>query len=98
MEKEKYRLDKTLSDYKGRDPLIHRNRCDTLISCILDVFVTEEKTTDASLVRKVARNLRKMSKLIKEKNRCDTLFTRALYLELVAIAMEMAIDDGLLPA
>lgn len=42
-----YRLDKLLSDYKGRDPLVHHNRCDELVTCLLDLFVSD--TTGALL-------------------------------------------------
>jgi hypothetical protein len=43
-----YRLDKTLSDYKGRDPLIHYGTIDGLLTCLLDAFVSADapSTTD----------------------------------------------------
>ena len=41
LERTLHRLDTTLSDYKGRDPLVHAGNCDRLVSCILDTFATE---------------------------------------------------------
>ena len=39
LESEPYRIDRTLSDYKGRDPLIHHGTCDGMLACLLDAFV-----------------------------------------------------------
>src|SRR6185295_8761409 len=36
----RYRLDRTLSDYKGRDPLLYHGRVDGLVDCLADVFQT----------------------------------------------------------
>ena len=45
-----YRLDKTLSDYKGRDPLIHHGTSDGLLACVLDAFVeTDRAATDIAI-------------------------------------------------
>jgi hypothetical protein len=38
LDSEPYRLDRTIRDYKGRDPLIHHNRVNDLVDCIADVF------------------------------------------------------------
>jgi len=44
-----YRLDRTLSDYKGRDPLIHHQRVDSLIDCMADVFQVVHEPTPSAL-------------------------------------------------
>jgi hypothetical protein len=33
-----YRIDQTLSDYKGRDPLIHGGTCDGMVACLIDTL------------------------------------------------------------
>ena len=40
MDAKPYRIDRTLSDYKGRDPLLHSGTCDGMQTCLLDVFRT----------------------------------------------------------
>ena len=41
LEAKDFRLDLTLSDYKGRDPLIHHGTCDGMIACLLDTFASD---------------------------------------------------------
>ncbi|HEU4886596.1 MAG TPA: hypothetical protein VFV49_01835 [Thermoanaerobaculia bacterium] len=64
LESRPYRLDKTLSDYKGRDPLIHHGTSDGMIACLLDAFVTEVPDA-AKEFRAAARLLRKSAGLLK---------------------------------
>ena len=36
-----YRIDRTLSDYKGRDPLMHGGTCNGMLTGLLDTFQTD---------------------------------------------------------
>ena len=96
MERKPYRLDKTLSDYKGRDLLIHAASCERLVSCILDTFVTADSMQDPQVVRRVAQKLRAAASEIKKDFRRKEIFHTALYLALVSSAVELAVAEGLL--
>src|SRR4030095_11040632 len=58
-----YRLDKHLSDYKGRDQLIHHNRCDDLVNCILDLITVPHQPAPSAL-RSASRFLRSSAREI----------------------------------
>jgi hypothetical protein len=86
-----YRLDKTLSDYKGRDPLIHRGTSDGLLTCLLDTF----DSSDAISVREIRKGLgvlTQVAKLLKHDVRSHSLFRASLFRSLVAAAYDVAID------
>jgi hypothetical protein len=88
-----YRLDKTLSDYKGRDPLIHYNRCDDLITCLLDVMTTRSMP-DPDDLRKDAAKLRRSAAVLKRRLRAATIFRPSAFRALVTAATEMAAASG----
>jgi hypothetical protein len=91
----RYRLDKTLSDYKGRDPLIYSNLGE-LVDAIADVFqVADEPAPD--LLKKEARFLRKSASVIAA-SYGGTIFRRAAFRALVAAATRRAKSQGLIPA
>ena len=88
-----YRIDRTLSDYKGRDPLIHQATCEGILACLLDTFITD--VPDAlSQFRKATRELRKSMRLLKESAKATSLFRPALFRLLVAAATDIAIERG----
>src|SRR5262245_33758227 len=93
LESKKYRLDKSLSDFKGRDPLIHYNRCDDLVSCLLDLIDVPEKPLPSEL-RSAARLLRTRAREIKQEYRADTIFRAATYQALIEAATLHAVDRG----
>jgi hypothetical protein len=88
-----YRIDKTLSDFKGRDPLIHGGTCDGMIACLLDTF-TADVPDAASQFRSAARVLRKSAQLLKHQMKARSLFRPALFRLVVAAATKIAIDRG----
>lgn len=92
-----YRLDKTLSDYKGRDPLIHHNKCDNLVTCLLDLFAVPNEPEPAAL-RSATRLLRKSARGIATKYRTATVFRAAPFRALTAAAMEIAQEQGFITA
>jgi len=85
-----YRTDRTLSDYKGRDPLIHGGTCDGMVTCLLDNF--ESPVGSAADFRRAARVLRKSAEVMKRQLRSPSLFRPSLFRLLVAAATEIARD------
>jgi hypothetical protein len=88
-----YRIDRTLSDYKGRDPLIYGGTCDGMVACLLDTFVADVLNA-ATEFRSAARVLRKSAQLLKRQLKASTLFRPALFRLVVAAATDIAIDRG----
>lgn len=88
-----YRIDRTLSDYKGRDPLIHRGTCEGMVACLLDTFVTDIQGAQSEFRRATAA-LRKSVRLLKRSVRATSLFRPALFRLLVAAATDIARERG----
>jgi hypothetical protein len=86
-----YRLDKTLSDYKGRDPLIHHATRDGLMACLLDAFA-QRNAPVARDVRRALSLLSRAANLTKSDVRSNSLFRPSLFRSLVAAARGIAID------
>jgi hypothetical protein len=93
LDEKAYRLDKTLSDYKGRDPLIHRGTTDGLVACLLDAF----GSADTASVREIRKGLRLLTVAVtalKRDVRSNSLFRASLFRSLVAAAYDIATDFG----
>ena len=88
-----HRIDKTLSDYKGRDPLIHSGTCEGMVACLLDTFVADIPNAAAEF-RRAARVLRKSAQLLKRQMKASSLFRPALFRLVGAVATDIAIDRG----
>lgn len=86
-----YRMDRTLSDYKGRDPLIHNNTCHGLIAALVDNFETNIQSATEQF-SKAARVLRKSAQLIKARQRSETVFRGSLFRSIAAAATQIAVD------
>lgn len=86
-----HRLDRTLSDYKGRDPLIHHGTPDGMLACLLDTF---ESDVDDPMTefRRASRLLRKSADLMKRNMRVASLFRPSLFRRLVTAATKIAIE------
>ncbi|HET7436008.1 MAG TPA: hypothetical protein VFN10_14965 [Thermoanaerobaculia bacterium] len=89
MDSEAYRMDRTLSDYKGRDPLIHHGRCDDLVGVVLDVIGTKS-VPPVNDLRSAARTLRQASRKIKREYKSETVFRASIFRSIVAAATEIA--------
>ena len=87
-----YRLDRTISDYKGRDPLIHHNRVDNLVDCITDVFQVAQEPTP-QVLKAEARFLRKSAREIAARYG-GTIFRPAAFRALIAASAERARQQG----
>lgn len=88
-----YRIDKALSDYKGRDPLIHHGTSDGMVACLLDTFASDIPDAAAEF-RQAARVLRKSAQLMKRDMKAASLFRPALFRLVGAAATDIAIDRG----
>jgi hypothetical protein len=97
LDAEDYRLDKTLSDYKGRDPLIHHGTCDGMVACLLDTFQSDV-TNAPSAFRTAARLLRRSANVMRLDLKAASLFRPSLFRRLVAAATEIAIDRQFIKA
>lgn len=85
-----YRVDRTLSDYKGRDPLIHNGTCDGMVTCLLDTFQSD--TYDAGDVRDAAKELRKSARVIRRRLKVTSLFRPSAFRLLVGAAAQIATE------
>ena len=81
-----YRIDRTLSDYKGRDPIVHGGTCNGMLTGLLDTFQTDVHDT-AKEFRRAALVLRKSTTLMKQQIKTTSLFRL-----LVAAATRIAIE------
>jgi hypothetical protein len=92
-----FRIDRTLSDYKGRDPFIHHNRVAGIINCLGDAFGTRA-THSAIEIRRALFPLRRSATSLKHDSKADSLFRPALFRSLVETAIDIAIQRGFIPA
>ncbi|MBZ5554720.1 MAG: hypothetical protein LAO21_18540 [Acidobacteriia bacterium] len=95
LEAKPYRIDRTLSDYKGRDPLVHGGTCDGMLACLLDTFETDLENA-AIEFRKMLRILRKSVALMRYQVKSESLFRPSLFRLLIAAATEIAIERRLI--
>jgi hypothetical protein len=87
-----YRIDRTLSDYKGRDPLIHGGTCDGMVACLLDTFESHAGTP--AEFRQAARVLRQSAALMKRQLASASLYRPSLFRLFVAAATKIGRDRG----
>lgn len=93
LEKKPYRLQETLSDYNGRDPIIHNGSRERLLIAILDIFETGNPLEPARAIR-VLRVLVAAAKEIKKTYHQDLITTAGVYKQVVATAMKLAEYEG----
>jgi len=91
LDSQPYRIDRALSDYKGRDPLIHHGTCDGILACLLDTFITDIPDAQEEF-RNATRELRRSMRLLKQNAKAVSLFRPALFRLLVAAATEIATE------
>lgn len=90
LDSQPYRMDRALSDYKGRDPLIHHDRCDDLVAAMLDVF-DAKALPEIDDLRSGARKLRQAARELKRKFKSPEIFRPAIFRSLVAVATRIAV-------
>lgn len=90
-----FRTDRTLSDYKGRDPLIHNGTNDGMLACLLDMF--SPTVGDTADFREALKELRTSVKTVKGDLRSETLFRPAAFRLLLRVGYQIAIERGFMP-
>lgn len=90
LESKSRRLERTLSDLKGVDPLIHRNGSLVLIARLTDDLDGAESAVVESIYHKLMRTLPQL----KNKSRVKDVFQKKIFNELVSGAIELAKAKG----
>jgi len=94
---EPYRLDRYLSDIKGRDPYIHQGTMFGAVKCVLDALSRPELQPEINRVYKMAVDLFQDAKIIKSNNRMDTIFNRTAFHRIVLVGVDYAVQRGFIP-
>jgi hypothetical protein len=96
MEAKKYRLDQTLSDVKGMDPAIHGASVNGAVSCILSHFGRPQGGPSPQSVAQVRIELWRLAVNLKKNYGRSTIYSRAIFRELVVGASFLARKNGLI--
>lgn len=97
LERQAYRLDRTLSDIKGREAYIYDASRRRLITCVLDALRrVSGPSIDPRDVMAISTEVRRLTPAIKRQYAAHTLFTRSVFLELVAVATAFCVDAELI--
>lgn len=91
-----YRSDITLSDLKGVDSLIHRNKPRKVISCVLSELGSTRQPPDIEQVMKIFNQLCRIAPRLKHSHRGSKVFERPIIRGLIAAAIEQAVTMGLI--
>lgn len=92
-----HRMDRYLSDYKGRDLFIHHARMSGVVSCVLDSFEQAPAVAVADYREGIAE-LRVIAEEMKRDLQVDSLFRPAAYGRLVQSATRVAHDHNFIAA
>lgn len=98
LEKESYRLDRTLSDLKGRDALIHSGRPEGIINCLLDVLGGTSGGPTPEEIRALWRKLWGYACKLKIRYGRNSIYHRSLFNELIAVGSDLAGTAGFIPS
>ena len=90
-----YRMDRRLSDYKGRDLYIHYGTRQGMIAALLNAF--QAPPIDRSAFRRAFRELYDSAEKLKREAHAATVFQPYLFSALVTNAVRIRADVGLLP-
>jgi hypothetical protein len=96
LERTPHRLDRTLSDIRGRDVYIHEGKPRGVISAVLDSLGPGPNHPSPGDVYVLWRRLMKDSRVLKKEHSSKTLFGGTLFKGLVAAAGLRAVDQGLI--
>ena len=94
-ERRQNRLDTTLSDLKGCDPLVHGGRPQTLERLLLTALALPTKRPEAEAVRRLSMGACRILPELREP-RSATIVTPDGYARLVEVAIELAVRAGML--
>lgn len=88
LEAKPYRLQRTLSDMNGYDPIIHGGSQAGIVRSMFEVFATPGHARMGA-ARELARNLGFLAKELKGEHRSKTLYNRLLLQDLVEAATKI---------
>ncbi|HEV2721955.1 MAG TPA: hypothetical protein VG323_18185 [Thermoanaerobaculia bacterium] len=94
LDSEPYRMDRRLSDFKGRDLFIHHGTCDGMVAAILDSF--QSRGVNVPAFRRALRELRRSTADMKADFRAATIFHPHLFTGLMEAITQVAARHGLL--
>jgi hypothetical protein len=89
-EREKYRLDKTLSDLKGCDPAIYDGTPADIIRVVLDIMDTARAMPSFETVLFLYQQMAKEFESLKRKHKASGVTGIRVYRDLIAFGTEMA--------
>jgi hypothetical protein len=89
-DREPYRLDRVLSDMKGRDPMIHGGSAFRTIVAVCSVLRKPGGRTDPRDVMSLYRQLEPVSRELKHKHHEPSIYTAAIFEELVIACSKLA--------
>lgn len=96
LEKERYRLGKTLSDMSAHDPYVHEDRTTGVITAILDALSTGRRNPQTLQIHRIWKKLMKASRNLKRDHGSDTVYSRTIFKRLVAAAGILAAQEKLI--
>lgn len=85
LEARPYRLQRSLSDMNGFDPMIHNGSRAGAVRCMFEIFAGA-RPTDLQSALRLARRLTRVLKQLKRDHRVRSVFSRVLFNELFAAA------------
>jgi len=88
-ERRAHRLDRTLSDLKGRDPFIHSGTATGMVNAVFAALGERRNTLGLRAVREVDRKLLAVARRLKAEYGEPSVFTRTIFLELCTAATEL---------
>lgn len=97
LESEPHRLLRTLSDLNGVDPLIHGNDPARAIRCVLSVIGRRGRNPPAAQVAEFYQQIWETVVPPLRRAHGDGLFSHDIYLDLVTIIRQIAVEIGFVP-
>ena len=98
LEAKRHRLQRTLSDLNGFDPRIHRGTSAGMISCILCNLAKPRGNPQLHQIERIRRKLWRTVAFLKRNHHRTTIYSRAIFGELVEAAVLLAKSEGLIAA
>ena len=98
LEAKRHRLQKTLSDLNGIDPGIHGGTVIGMVSCVLSGLAKPTRNPDPHQIERIRRQLWKTVPVLKRRHHRTTIYSRAVFGDLVGGATFLARKEGLIAA
>lgn len=96
LEGKRFRLQKTLSDLNGFDPGIHNCSRTGIISCVLSALGSRYGNPTLLQVKQLATEVWKTACTLKKEHNRSSIYSRAIFIELVEVATLLAARQGLI--